>query len=259
MSSKLLFKAYKSNFGLSTSALSILRYLCNNHNDGKGYAWPSEATIAQLNSLSKRSVSRAKNELKDAGLINWRSYQETPAKRAVCIYTINAGKMDELTRANPMPECLPTAATMATEVCQNGVEAMTECHPAIDTVAIDTFKETLKNTPTDIPAEYLDDEGEFCNLKWTRLASEQIGTADGGYKKAFKQEHIDILQKAYSLSAAKLGMAHRAEQNYKGKDDNWLIIFPDICKLLASKNQTEELWISFGNGAKPPSFLNIFS
>lgn len=255
MSSKLLFKAYRSDFGLSSNALGVLRYLCNIYNDAKGYAWPSEATIAQLNSLSKRSVSRAKNELKEAGLINWRSYQETQAKRAVCIYTINAGKMDELISANPMPECLPPTATMATTARQNGVEAMTECHPAIDTVAIDTLKDTLKNTPTDIPAEYLDDDGEFCNSKWTRLASKQIGTADGGYRKAFKQEHIDILQKAYSLSAAKLNMALRAEQDYRGKDDDWLIILPDICKLLAHKNQTEELWISFGNGAKPPSFL----
>jgi hypothetical protein len=255
MSSKLLFKAYRSNFGLGFNALGVLRYLCNNFNDSKGYAWPSEETIAQLTSLSKRSVSRAKNELKEAGLINWRSYQETPAKRAVCIYTINAGKMDELISANQMPKCLPPAATMATAECQNGAEAMTECHPAIDTVAIDTLKETLKNTPNDIPAEYLDNEGEFSNSKWTMLASKQIGTADGGYRKAFKQEHIDILQKAYSLSAAKLNMALRAEQDYRGKDDDWLIILPDICKLLAHKNQTEELWNSFGNGAKPPSFL----
>ena len=258
MSSKLLFKAYRSDFGLSSNALSVLRYLCNNFNDSKGYAWPSETTIAQLTSLSKRSVSRAKNELKDAGLINWRSFQETPTKRAVCIYTINADKMDDLISANPMPECLPPVAIMATTVCQSGVEAMTECHPAIDTVAIDTLKETLKNTLTDIPAEYLNDEGKFCNSKWTMLASKQIRTADGGFRRAFKQEHIDILQKAYSLSAAKLNMALRAEQDYRSKDD-WLIILPDICKLLAHKNQTEELWISFGNGAKPPSFLNIFS
>ena len=255
MSSKLLFKAYKSNFGLSARALSVLRYLCNNHNDEKGYAWPSEATIAQLNSLSKRSVNRAKNELKTAGLINWHSYQETPAKRAVCIYTINTNKMDELINAYPMPACLPSAGTMATAVCQNGVEAMTECRPAIDKMAIDTLKEKLKNTPIDIPAEYLDTEGEFSNSKWTILASKQIRAANGGYRKAFKQEHIDILQKAYSLSPAKLHMALRAEQDYRDKDDDWLIILPDICKLLAHKNQTEELWISFGNGAKPPNFL----
>ena len=104
--------------------------------------------------------------------------------------------------------------------------------------------------------EYFDKNGEFNNLTWAKIAGKLRKTANGKCQTEFSEHHLEILKNAYKLSDAQMKLALSLKPQYNSKDDYWLIILPDICSLLASKSQSIELWESYGNGSKPPSFIN---
>lgn len=54
---------------LSAADCAVLHYLCDRYDEEMGYAWPSLDTIAARTGRDRKTVRRAINDLRDAGLI----------------------------------------------------------------------------------------------------------------------------------------------------------------------------------------------
>ena len=61
----------KSVKGLSRREKQVLVWLADYYNDEKGYAWPSQETLASDAVYSRSTINRACKELRKKGLISW--------------------------------------------------------------------------------------------------------------------------------------------------------------------------------------------
>ena len=91
----LLIKAVKAE-GLEPPEKAILIQIADLTNQLKGkQAWPSEEYLAIKTGFCRKTVSRAKNSLRNRGILSWVSPKQSSIKNSSCIYTINEKELDK--------------------------------------------------------------------------------------------------------------------------------------------------------------------
>ena len=61
----------KSQKGLRPPEKAVLGWIADYYNDEKGYAWPSQETLAEDTGYNRSTISRACSSLQEKGLLSW--------------------------------------------------------------------------------------------------------------------------------------------------------------------------------------------
>ena len=61
----------KSQKGLRPPEKAVLGWIADYYNDEKGYAWPSQETLAEDTGYNRSTISRACRSLQEKGLLSW--------------------------------------------------------------------------------------------------------------------------------------------------------------------------------------------
>ena len=115
----LLIKPVKAE-GLKPPEKAILIQIADLTNQLKGkQAWPSEEYLAIKTGFCRKTVSRAKNSLRNRGILSWVSPKQSSIKNSSCIYTINEKELDKHL-LNTSPASLGVSHSDTSEA-ENGV------------------------------------------------------------------------------------------------------------------------------------------
>jgi DNA-binding transcriptional regulator YhcF (GntR family) len=88
-------KAVKAE-GLKGPEKAILIQIADLTNELMGkQAWPSEEYLAVKTGFGRKTVSRAKKNLRNRGILSWVSPEQSSIKNRSCIYTINEKELDK--------------------------------------------------------------------------------------------------------------------------------------------------------------------
>ena len=85
------FKWAKSVTGLTSAEKFVLICLADFFNEEKGYAYPSQKTIAEYTCLNRSTISRACKSLKNKRLISWQHKFKDSGRCSSNKYVIHQG------------------------------------------------------------------------------------------------------------------------------------------------------------------------
>jgi len=195
----LLIKAVKAE-GLKPPEKAILIQIADLTNQLKGkQAWPSEEYLALKTGFVRKTVSRAKNGLRNRGILSWVSPKQSIIKNSSCIYTINEKELEKYL-PNTAPASLGVGHNDPTEA-ENGVtKSLGEGHidpqvgsqsptsRVIESIYTPNYPIKILLSDTDRVKRLKNDVGVLTIDNWLKMACNERRYPDP--RPAEYQEHI---------------------------------------------------------------------
>jgi len=279
----LLIKAVKAE-GLEPPEKAILIQIADLTNQLKGkQAWPSEEYLAIKTGFCRKTVSRAKNSLRNRGILSWVSPKQSSIKNSSCIYTINEKELDNylpniasasLGVAHSDPSVVEEEVTESVGVGhidpQVGSESPTS--RVIESIYTPTTPIKILLSDTDRRKRLENDIGFLTIDNWLEMACKERRYKDprpAEYRshiwmdyqilhKEFNQQLFDLLgisQKQWALGMKKYNEQYRLRPTGNELERPNLKAFYALMRFIASSDRSDEVWAAVGGSALPKPSL----
>ena len=278
----LLIKAVKAE-GLKAPEKAILIQIADLTNELKGkQAWPSEEYLAVKTGFGRKTVSRAKNSLRNRGILSWVSPKQSSIKNSSCIYTINEKELDNylpniasasLGVAHSDPSVVEEEVTESVGVGHIDPQVGSESPEGrvIESIYTPTTPIKILLSDTDRVKRLKNDVGVLTIDNWLEMACKERRYKDprpAEYREhiwmdyqilhtEFNQAFFDLLgisENQWALGAAKYKEQYRLRPT--GKELEWpnLTAFYALMRFIASPDRSNEVWAAVGGiGLPKPS------
>ena len=278
----LLIKAVKVE-GLKAPEKATLIQIADLTNELKGkQAWPSEEYLAIKTGFSRKTVSRAKKNLRNRGVLSWVSPKQSSVKNSSCIYTIKEKVLDKY-----IPTSAPASLTVGhsdPSVAEEEVtESVGEGHidpqvgsespkgSVIESIYTPNYPIKILLSDTDRVKRLKNDVGVLTIDNWLEMACKERRYKDP--RPAEYREHIwmdyqilhtefnqqlfgllGISESQWALGVAKYNEQYRSKAGGKELERPNLKAFYALMRFIASPDRSNEAWAAVGgNGLKKPS------
>ena len=278
----LLIKAVKAE-GLEPPEKAILIQIADLTNQLKGkQAWPSEEYLAIKTGFCRKTVSRAKNSLRNRGILSWVSPKQSSIKNSSCIYTINEKELDNylpniasasLGVAHSDPSVVEEEVTESVGVGHIDPQVGSESPEGrvIESIYTPTTPIKILLSDTDRRKRLENDIGFLTIDNWLEMACKERRYQDPrpaeirehiwmDYQilhKEFNRQLFDLLgisQKQWALGVKKYNEQYRLRPTGNELERPNLKAFYALMRFIASPDRSNEAWAAAGgNGLKKPS------
>ncbi|MDC0967218.1 helix-turn-helix domain-containing protein [Alphaproteobacteria bacterium] len=279
----LLIKAVKAE-GLEPPEKAILIQIADLTNQLKGkQAWPSEEYLAIKTGFCRKTVSRAKNSLRNRGILSWVSPKQSSIKNSSCIYTINEKELDNylpniasasLGVAHSDPSFVEEEVTESVGVGHIDPQVGSESPEGrvIESIYTPTTPIKILLSDTDRVKRLKNDVGVLTIDNWLEMACKERRYKDprpAEYREhiwmdyqilhtEFNQAFFDLLgisENQWALGAAKYKEQYRLRPT--GKELEWpnLKAFYALMRFIASPDRSDEVWAAVGGSGLPKPSL----
>jgi DNA-binding transcriptional regulator YhcF (GntR family) len=278
----LLIKAVKAE-GLEPPEKAILIQIANLTNQLKGkQAWPSEEYLAIKTGFCRKTVSRAKNSLRNRGILSWVSPKQSSIKNSSCIYTINEKELDNYL-PNIASASLGVAHSDPSVVEEEVTESVGEGHidpqvgsespkgSVVESIYTPNYPIKILLSDTDRVKRLKNDIGVLTTDKWLEMACKERRYEDPRptvYMRhiwmdyqilpdVFNQQLFNLLgisESQWALGVAKYNEQYRSKAVGKELERPNLKAFCALMRFMASPDRSNEAWAAVGgSGLKKPS------
>jgi DNA-binding transcriptional regulator YhcF (GntR family) len=278
----LLIKAVKAE-GLEPPEKAIFIQIADLTNQLKGkQAWPSEEYLAIKTGFCRKTVSRAKNSLRNRGILSWVSPKQSSIKNSSCIYTINEKELDNylpniasasLGVAHSDPSVVEEEVTESVGVGHIDPQVGSESPEGrvIESIYTPTTPIKILLSDTDRRKRLENDIGFLTIDNWLEMACKERRYQDPrpgeirehiwmDYQilhKEFNRQLFDLLgisQKQWALGVKKYNEQYRLRPTGNELERPNLRAFYALMRFIASPDRSDEVWAALGgNGLKKPS------
>ena len=278
----LLIKAVKAE-GLKPPEKAILIQIADLNNQLKGkQAWPSEEYLAVKTGFGRKTVSRAKNSLRNRAILSWASPKQSSIKNSSCIYTINEKELEKYI-PHSAPVTLGVGHSDPSVAEEEVTKSVGEGHidpkvgpespkgRVIESIYTPTTPIIILLSDTDRSKRLKNDIGVLTIDNWLEMACKKRRYQDP--RPAEFREHIwmdyqilhtefnqqlfnllGISENQWALGVAKYNEQYRSKAGGKELERPNLKAFYALMRFIATPDRSNEAWAAVsGNGLKKPS------
>ncbi|MDA8730596.1 helix-turn-helix domain-containing protein [Alphaproteobacteria bacterium] len=275
----LLIKAVKAE-GLKPPEKAILIQIADLTNQLKGkQAWPSEEYLAIKTGFGRKTVSRAKKNLRNRGVLSWVSPKQSSVKNSSCIYTINEKELDKYIPTISAAVGHGDPSVAEEEVTESDGEGHIDPQvgsespkgSVIESIYTPNYPIKILLSDTDRVERLKNDVGVLTIDNWLEMACKERRYKDP--RPAEYREHIwmdyqilhsefnrqlfgllGISESQWALGVAKYNEQYRSKAGGKELERPNLTAFCALMRFIASPDRSDEVWVAVGgSGLKKPS------